>query len=191
MPPPAPGAISASGPITLTDRPLVENPEDIPGYGSMALTLLENGPGVVKAVADLESFADPNQLFAKLDQGGPQQATCRLDQKQVSALSRTATLPPGGEVTFDFVLSWFFPSYGPPESAMGAITDLASLRRQYASRFASASEVAAQVADDFERLADHTRLWNRTWYDSTLPLLAARSLVCHGRLPGHPDPARL
>ena len=52
---------------------------------------------------------------------------------------------------------------------MAAITDIQTLKRRYARRFKSAEAVGAYVADNFESLAGTTRLWNRTWYDSTLP----------------------
>ena len=68
-----------------------------------------------------------------------------------------------------FVLSWWFPYYGKVTGEMTAITDISKLRRRYALRFDGAEAVARYVTENFTRLAGDTRLWNRTWYDSTLP----------------------
>ena len=51
------------GPITLTDRPAAEHPEDVPGYGSMALTLLGNAqtfkPWRISATTRLPRHCSP------------------------------------------------------------------------------------------------------------------------------------
>ena len=72
---------------------------------------------------------------------------------------------PGSEAKVTFVVAWCFPNLA------------ARHGNYYATRFADAAAVARYVADNFDRLAGQTRLWHRTWYDSTLPLLAAGPAV--------------
>jgi hypothetical protein len=53
-----------------------------------------------------------------------------------------------------------------------------SVNRHYKPWFSDAADVAQTVGHDFERLAGGTRLWNKTWYDSTLPVwLLDRAVV--------------
>ncbi|RYG49162.1 hypothetical protein EON79_02245, partial [bacterium] len=78
-------------------------------------------------------------------------------------------LTPGESRTVEFLISWSFPSYAPATGEMGMIEGFASLKRHYAKRFDGALAVAEYVHRHFERLASTTRLWNHTWYDSTLP----------------------
>jgi uncharacterized protein (DUF608 family) len=76
------------------------------------------------------------------------------------AVGRTLTLDPGTEGTVVFVLSWFMPNLYRGETLVG---------NRYATRFDGAGSVALYVARNLDRLADQTRLWHRTYYDSTLP----------------------
>ena len=82
-------------------------------------------------------------------------------------MGRRFTIPPGGQAEAAFVVAWHFPRLLTEKFA--PLQDHASLRKSYGRRFDSAAAVARFVASDFERLAGATRLWNRTWYDSTLP----------------------
>ena len=92
-----------------------------------------------------------------------------MDQPLKGAIGRKVSLKPDESTTFNFVLSWWFPFYGQKTGEMAAITDSQRLNRHYIRRFNSAAAVADYVADHFDRLAGQTRLWNQTWYDSTLP----------------------
>ena len=92
-----------------------------------------------------------------------------LDQRLVGSLGRTVTLKPGETATFTFIVSWWFPHYGQVTGEMAAIAGMPGLKRHYVRRFDSAAAVADYVAENFERLSSQTRLWTRTWYDSTLP----------------------
>jgi hypothetical protein len=128
------------GKIVFTDRLADAGQlEEMPDYGTMALALLGEG-------AD-ETSADETAPFT---------------EKLSGALGRRLRLGPGESAQVTFVLAWHFAnlSLGGPLRKAG---------RHYATRFASAHEVAQYVGEHYERLAGETRLWRDTWYDSTLP----------------------
>ncbi len=128
------------GRIVFTDQMPTDGPlEELPDFGTMALAL----PGEAAEEASGEETA----LFAGKLTGG---------------LGRKLKLGPGESARVTFVLAWHFPnlSLGGPLQKAG---------RHYATRFASAQEVARYVGEQLERLAGETRLWRETWYDSTLP----------------------
>jgi uncharacterized protein (DUF608 family) len=128
------------GKIVFTDHAAGAGPlEELPDFGTMALALLGEA-------------AD----HASADQTAP------FTETLSGALGRKLTLPPGQSALVTFVLAWHFPnlSLGGPLQKAG---------RHYATLFPSALAVAQYVADQFDRLADGTRLWRDTWYDSTLP----------------------
>jgi hypothetical protein len=83
-----------------------------------------------------------------------------LREKLVGEIGRAFRLDAGQATTVTFVLTWHFPNLTMEKLPGG---------RFYTTRFASAAEVAAYVARDFERLSGETRLWRDAWYDSTLP----------------------
>lgn len=156
--------------IVFTDAPLYETPRDVPGYGSTALTIL-NGTGEILAAADLPGgkSVDPGSLFHALEARKVGDAVHPMADPLMGAVGRSVAIAPGASATFDFVLSWWFPFYVNVSGEMGAVTDVDRLARRYARRYDGAAAVAADVAERFEHLAGETRLWNRTWYDSTLP----------------------
>jgi uncharacterized protein (DUF608 family) len=151
--------------IVFSDAPAVPlEPEKQADFGSLALALLGDAPGTfARARLPLEpheaAFADS---AAEADE-----AVQPLPGTLVGALGRRWTLQPGERAGADFVLAWYFPAL--PPGRFDQLADGPRLRRSYAGRFDSAAAVARHVAKDFDRLAGQTRLWNRTWYDSTLP----------------------
>ena len=80
----------------------------------------------------------------------------------IGTVSKKVTLEPGGSVEFVFAVAWNFPNLrlGIPDDTSG---------RYYAKKYSDAAEVIRYVAKNRSRLADQTRLWHKTWYDSTLP----------------------
>lgn len=159
--------------IVFSDRPVYESPQDVPGYGSMALTLLGGGNGTAVALADAgvpepADGASLGRLF-RADPARTQSVDTAMSERLFGALGRTETLAPGESATFTFILTWWFPYYGQVTGEMAAIGGMPGLKRHYARRFTGAAGVASYVADNFPRLAGRTRLWNRVWYDSTLP----------------------
>lgn len=154
--------------ILFTDEPTVKSLEDVPGYGTLAISVLE-GPGKTFAATDIGNDFSSEGLFAALDRNRTVPATDDTTVKLVGAVGKRIELKPGESKTVSFILSWWFPYYGPVGGEMSAIADMAKLKRNYVTRFKSASEVADYTARNFDRLTSDTRLWNKTWYDSTLP----------------------
>ncbi|MCC7375647.1 MAG: hypothetical protein IT581_13400 [Verrucomicrobiales bacterium] len=154
--------------IVFTDRLPSNTPDQIPGFGSMALTLLD-GKGTTSATPDLGDNFEPGNVFGALEKPRRGEAVASLKQKLVGAVGRRVSIAPGKSATWHFVVSWFFPYYGRAAGEMASIPDLRKLRRRYARRFDDATSVARYIAKHYERLSGETRRWNRTWYDSTLP----------------------
>ncbi|QEH32152.1 hypothetical protein OJF2_06210 [Aquisphaera giovannonii] len=159
--------------IVLSDSPMYASIREVPGVGSMALGLLE-GPGEALAAADLAAATtaeglDPAKLFDALRPAAAASASGPAEKALVGGLGRTTTIAPGQSAAFTFAIAWFFPDYGENRGEMSAIAGMEKARRAYASRFDGAKAVADHVAKDFDRLAGQTRLWVKTWYDSSLP----------------------
>jgi uncharacterized protein (DUF608 family) len=159
--------------IVFSDRPVHEKPEEVPGFGSMALSVLGGGQGEPLMATDLmgdapEGAAPADRLFQRI-RARDNAALRDFDRRLIGALGRKTTIAPGESAEYTFILSWWFPYYGQVSGEMAAIAGMPGLKRHYARRFQSASEVAAYVTEHFKELAGQTRLWNQTWYDSTLP----------------------
>ena len=152
--------------IVFTDSPQVV-PEELPGFGSMALSLL--GEGKCQASCDVKNEQDGNKLLGQIHSNSSDKATQPFGTDLTGAISATKTLQPGESTEFTYLLTWYFPNHYNVTGEMAAVSDIHQLSRHYKTRFGSASDVAGYVARDFERLAGNTRLWNKTWYDSTLP----------------------
>ena len=167
--------------IVFSDRPIHQQPSDVPGYGSMALDAAWKALAArLIMAADLNasgSRRSGNSLRSASTsrvRSPPSRRWISRSKAPSAARSRSS---PARSATFDFVLSWWFPFYGQKTGEMAAITDSQKLNRHYIRRFDSAAAVADYVADHFDRLAGQTRLWNETWYDSTLAALVPRPHV--------------
>ena len=159
--------------IVFSDRSVYDSPRDVPGYGSMALTLLGSDQGELITISDLigappADVAELWRLFPNRSSRWPSDLK-PMDQRLIGALGRKVALKPGESATFTFILSWWFPYYGQASGEMAAITETEKLKRHYIRRFDSAAAVAAYVGEHLSRLSSQTRLWKENWYDSTLP----------------------
>jgi non-lysosomal glucosylceramidase len=141
------------------------------GFGSMALSLLGADAANLRGAADVRDPLNPLSFNAPFTPGASAVRPLGGDDL-LGSLGQAFTLAPGASRTLDFLLTWYFPLHqqrGDQQGGMNGIRDFAKLRRHYAPWFSSASEAARTVAKDFDRLAGSTRLWNKTWYDSSLP----------------------
>lgn len=151
---------------TKPDAP--ESLEDLFGWGTLALRLRGTE---TQGSAAIDLAEGTGGVFAALDEqvGASAPVETGFDTRPAGAIGGNITLAPGEERTVTFVLAWHFPHYPDPSGEMGRVRNLAKLRRHYAKRFTNANAVAEYVDNQFEQLTEMTRLWNRTWYNSTLP----------------------
>ncbi len=169
--------------IVFTDQPpKATRIEDQHGYGSMALSLINPADAVaVQGATDVSIDAGLGEVFSAMAQlsdvagdrdGDAGQQTKPLDQPMIGALGASLSLEPEASKTLDFAITWYFPDYQEVDRAPGFLSRLRGfqdLRRHYAPRFNSAGDVASYLTANKVRLLGETRLWNSTWYDSSLP----------------------
>jgi len=137
--------------IVFTDtppdaRPLAEHRD----FGTMALAVA-GPPAGVRASADRTADAASDTAAAP------------FGQALTGEVARTVRLAPGEEAEVAFVVTWHFPNLY--ARGLGG----ARVGHWYATRWASATDVADAILGDFDRLAGTTRAWVDTWYDSSLP----------------------
>ena len=141
------------------------------GFGSMALSLIGADAASLRGGVDVRLPLDAAVFGGGFAAGAS--ATRMLDGDMlIGSLGREFTLAPGANRRVEFLLTWYFPwhqQHDDQQGGMNQIKDFTKLRRHYAPWFGSAAEAARAVARDFDRLAGGTRLWNRSWYDSTPP----------------------
>ncbi len=131
----------------LPDQPLGERPD----FGTLGLAILGD-------VADSRSRAklEVNRIAESVFDA----ADGAKDSDGFGALVKSFELGPQQEKTVRFAIVWHFPNLRLPQNLKG---------RRYATKFKSSRDVAQYVADHVDSLAQQTRLWKDTWYDSTLP----------------------
>ncbi len=125
-------------------------------WGSMALAAIGGNPS--RGIAQLAS--PPEQaVFAT---NGSSKASSAPGTPLTGGVIHKLDLAPTSSDTASFVITWHFANT--IETVRGAETG-----HHYGKRFKDAAEVAAEITANGDRLDRMTRLWNATWYDSTLP----------------------
>jgi len=141
--------------IEFRDGPMVRDPgplERWPDYGNLCLAIV--GPGFSRPSVAVGSA--PEAIF----DAAADEPVKPVGRPLRGVAGRTLTLAAGEEASVAFVVGWWFPNLYREETLVG---------NRYAERFDGAGAVAAHVARNLDRLGDATRLWHRTYYDSTLP----------------------
>ncbi len=154
--------------IELRDRPASEFPgplEKQPDFGSMTLSVLRPLPGA-HGVASVADPSGPDMPAAMLDrasgklapgaEAGAQRAYQPLDRKLWGAVAQPIGLQPGEKKTVVFAVTWSFPNRD---------------KGNYYDRWNQGGQtaLAAHLSKQLDRLGQTTRLWHKTWYDSSLP----------------------
>jgi uncharacterized protein (DUF608 family) len=152
--------------IVFSDEPanqrLLADQDD---FGSMGLALLDGDKG---AFAKTNLIGDPvGSIFSDATPNSANDDKQPFGNRLVGGLGKRFTLAPGTQVEAVFLVVWHFPRL--LSSQLSELIDFNRLRRSYVNRFSSARAVADYVVANFARLTGDTRLWNETWYDSTLP----------------------
>lgn len=132
------------------------SPQKQRDWGSMALAAMGANPR--RGSAQLAA-APEHSVFAA---SGPATASSPGNKPLFGGVNQSLTLAPGSNGTAAFVIAWHFANS--IETVNGAETG-----HHYGKRFKDAGEVAGDIVMNAERLDRVTRLWNATWYDSTLP----------------------
>ncbi|UOY04946.1 GH116 family glycosyl hydrolase [Muricauda sp. SCSIO 64092] len=143
-----------------------ENFEDLPDWGSMALTLESKGKG--NANVGKFKAKDLSQVF----ESGETKAGATNGEQLLGTISTSFTLAKRESKKVRFIISWYFPNihrlntFRAPETLWA---DYGSLRHFYSKFFKNADGVADYILKNRE-LIENTKLWNKTWYDSSLPV---------------------
>ncbi len=164
-------AVRRSG-MTAVSMSNARLPRDDESNGSMALAVLSEDAMVQERWRDLEAFWN---RFATDGRLGP--ATPGGESPPGETFNGTVAVPmqldPGEERQVTFVIAWHFPNhYVNWDQAGFGITDRKSklyLGNMYNNWFDSALGVVEHVGDNFDRLAEQTRRFRDSFYDSTLP----------------------
>lgn len=161
--------------IVQTDRPAATKKEEVPGYGSMTLSVLGSNRAI-KFTANTGDPADPAAILAKL--GSETSVEDRpAGERLIGAVGSSVSIDAGKSAMVEFLLTWWFPYYGKVSGEMAAVKE-PEMVRHYGKRHISANSAADYVSNHIRDLSGLTRLWNKTWYESTLPYwLLDRSFI--------------
>ena len=142
------------------------------GYGSMALSIIN--PENMKLTY---GFKNANEIIKKsfynhLKYVGKSKElkSFAINNRPVGVLGSELKLQPGETQKVEFVLSWYFPYFNEiTPGELNAIKEIKNNKRFYAKKFKNAYDVALSIKKNYKYLVGKTLLWNKTWYDSTLP----------------------
>ena len=145
-------------------RLICEGPQeyknDLADWGSMSLTLMEDGVSSAKALEKKGLpmyFGEPKSTEANIN----------LGEQLVGSVSGNIKLKKGESKTFTYLVSWYYPNVHLWDRAHHW-KNIENLRHYYSSKFADAASVSNYVIEN-KWLLDATINWNKTWYNSSLP----------------------
>lgn len=131
-----------------------DNISQAPDFGSMCLACLHKNARI-----NTNYIAGQNSKILLTAHKATTRKT--VDEKLFGSITVSHELRPGKQVTIDFTISWFFPNL--------SFKGLKDKGRYYSNQFTNALEVAAYIKQHFKKLSLKTKLFKKTWYDSSLP----------------------
>lgn len=123
-----------------------ETVKQLPDFGNLAFAVLSKNSTALTSPKNIEKIKD----FVSEAPGNP-----------VAFLSSSLKLRASGSFVSDFIISWYVPNL--------SFKEIPDKGRYYATQFKDAAAVATYIAGKFHYLKKKTQLWQKTWYDSTLP----------------------
>ena len=140
--------------------------------GTMTLAALEEGADALPGWTDRKTFWRGFSANGRL-RGDSSAGPTEKGKTVNGAVAVPFALYPGEEKQVVFVMAWHFPNHYVNWGQKGfGVEDTKScfwIGNMYNNWFANSQEVVEYVRKDFNKLADMTRLFRRTFYDSTLP----------------------
>ena len=138
---------------------------NLPDSGNMTLTLVDSEGGWANPKAPINSIDN----LPELKKSKETVASGNLGTVLTGALGKEFSLEPGQKKTVRFVLSWYFPNLHVKESGFHHLKNSENLRQYYSKKFSSSSDVANKIIADQDKYLGLTKLWNKTWYNASLP----------------------
>lgn len=145
--------------IVFSDEPAREEIDVplLPDVGSLAIQVWCKGAS---------HFADPGSGRSSTESSSHSDSS---DSRVVGSASSQVQIPAGKSKRFVAYVAWYYPNYGVPKRDLALLQEPRPLKRHYSTKFRHAGEIIDFVVKNERHFVEHTRLWNQTWYDSTLP----------------------
>ncbi len=170
--------------VTVSESLLILNEKrksaltEQPDYGTLSISALNKNATAYTYVSPdaIRNFGCTPSLNSSSSHNpdGLSSASDMIQADQTSPLSKpvlepliggvqsTVDVSAGQSGNADFVIAWHFTN-------LKVDNKVPDTGRYYQNKFASAGEVSAYIARNFERLSSTTLLWADTWQNSTLP----------------------
>lgn len=129
-------------------------------YGNMTLaTFIKNATCINDLASESGQLASIIKGFITMSESSP-----------VAVITTSHILKSNQEATADFVISWYTPNVSfPNKSPNQGMTVQDANFHYYTNQFSNAAAVTDYIAQNYDSLKSQTLLWQKTWYDSTLP----------------------
>lgn len=137
-----------------------------PDHGNMTLTLIDT----TKSWSSPAIRADVDYNLPEIKGSNETTANKQLGTNLTGALGREVRIAPGEAKVITFLISWYYPNLHHKKSGFHNLKNKENLRYYYSSRFSSSTDVANHITSNRHQLIQSTKLWNKTWYNSTLPV---------------------
>lgn len=130
-----------------------KNFENQPDFGTMCIAALDSRA---------KAYADIDPTICTLDFSPADNISKPIQEHLTGAVQSDLDISPNSSAEANFVISWYFPN-------LQIDPKIKDTGRYYQNKFDSALEVAEYINKNYDRLASTTRLWSKTWQESTLP----------------------